>query len=204
MCIDVTKENLEIEIKIKPNSDEVIDKLLKWLYNNTFQTREVFQVDRYFENKNSTFLYVDKNGFKDADEWLRVRTIDKTESWICYKKCHRKGDGIIFYSDEVETRIENPNKMYTILELLKYQLIIEVQKIRKSYSYSDFQIDIDTVIGIGTFIEIEYRGKIDNLKDGRILIKKFLNIIGIQNYEEVYSSYPYMVLNKNILGNCET
>jgi len=186
-------DNIEIEMRIQLEEPET---LLYWLKKSAEPINTSNQIDFYFEPKNKPFIYLDSDGYKNADEWLRVRIGDKNE--ICYKKWYRdKNTHKSLYADEIETNIEDGEKIIEILKKLGFRQIAIVKKHRESWRYKDFRFDCDEVEGLGFFVEIEFKGEIDNPKNGREKIINLLKGIGIKNWKIIKGGYPWMQWNLN-------
>jgi len=150
-------ENIEIEIRI---FFEDYSPILNWLKANAELIKTSEQSDYYFEHPSRPFVCADSHGEKNADEWLRVRFGRSNE--VCYKKWHRdKQTGKSLYADEIETSVQNGNKLIHILESLGFKKISTIKKRRESWRYKNFQFDCDDVEGLGFFVEIEYKGEVD-------------------------------------------
>lgn len=191
---DLLNDNLELEMKIQVDDINVI---FDWLENNGEYLGKTSQIDYYYEPINNPFIFTDATGFLDANDWLRVRISAKGCS-ICFKRCHRNEQNIALYSDEIETKIDDAEKMKKILVELGYQEILKLKKERKSYKYNTYRFDIDEIVGLGCFIEIEDQGQISDLLEGRQRIRDTLKKIGITNYKEVNTAYPQMIWNNKI------
>lgn len=154
------------------------------------------QVDYYFEPPEKTFIYTDSEGYKDADEWLRVRFSGKDE--ICYKKWYRDNKtGKSLYADEIESAVEDGKKLLKIFKLLHFRQICIIKKHRESWQYDKFRFDCDKVEDIGFFVEVEFEGEIDDPSKGREKIFNLLKKIGIDDYKVVKRGYPWMQWNPN-------
>lgn len=188
---NISKEDLEIEIKIQVKD---ISGILRWLNDNATFIKEINLEDHYFESKYNPFIFIGKNNFKDANEWLRVRFTDKGDS-ICYKNCHKDENEVTLYLDEIETGVEDGIKVMNLLKSLGYNEISIIKKNRKSYKYNDYQFDLDDIENLGFFIEIEFQGEIEDLNTGREQLNKFIKSIGIEKYKQINSGYPQMVWN---------
>jgi len=186
-------DNIEIEMRIQL---EKPDTFLRWLKESAEPINSSNQTDFYFEPQDKPFIYLDPDGYKNADKWLRVRIGDKNE--ICYKKWYRDKDTRkSLYADEIETNIKDGEKLIEILKKLGFRQIAIVKKHRESWQYKDFRFDCDEVEGLGFFVEIEFRGEIDNPKNGREKIINLLKEIGIKNWKIIKGGYPWMQWNLN-------
>ncbi len=187
-------ENVEIELRIFL---EDYNSMLDWLKNNANLVKVSEQTDCYFEHPNRPFIYIDNQGEKNADDWLRVRFGKNDE--VCYKKWHRdQQTGKSLYADEIETSVQDGNKLIQILESLGFKKISTIKKKRESWIYDKFQFDCDDVEGLGFFVEIEYKGEVDDLTKGRNIITDFLTKIKIKDWKIIKMGYPWMQWNPKV------
>jgi len=185
--------NKEIEVRLQLDDPEPLFKFFK---NSAEFLKTSNQVDFYFDLPEKTFIYTDSNGYKNADEWLRVRISDKNS--VCYKKWYRdENTGKSLYADEIELNIEDGEKLITLLESLGFKKISVVDKHRESWKYRDFQFDCDKIKGLGSFVEIEFIGKIEDPTKGREKIFDLLEDLGIKNWKVIKGGYPWMLWNKD-------
>ena len=185
-------EDIEIELKLKLEQPEI---LIKWLKENAELVGTSEQSDQYFDPPNKSFTYVDAEGYKDADEWFRVRSSEKGNE-ICYKLWHRdEKTGKSLYADEIETGVDDPKQILKILERLKFKPTSLIEKHRESYKYKDFQFDCDEIKGLGFFVEIEFKGKIEDPTKGNQKIYDLIKEIGIKNWKKTKRGYPCIQWN---------
>lgn len=186
-------DDVEIEIKLRPKNPKA---LAAWLKKNAKLTKTSHQIDYYFDPPHKSFLFKDKSGKKTADDYLRIRVGEK-DGKITFKHYHReleaKGRA---HLDEVETGIDKPNKIIKILELLGFRVNATIDKNRASYGYGKFQFECDEVKGLGTFVSIELKERVDNPGQGFKKIDKLLDKIGIKDWEEAKGGYVEMFWNK--------
>ena len=94
-----------------------------------------------------------------------------------YKHWLPEGAEIRTYCEEKEYIINSKEDFRSILHKLgfsgDFEPIIIVDKHRTSFLYKDCEIEIDKIKNLGTFIEIEYKGKNENITE----VQKFLNNI---------------------------
>lgn len=187
-------ENIEIEVRIFL---EDYKPMLNWLKDNAELIKTSEQSDYYFEHPNYPFICINGQGEKNADDWLRVRFGNNHE--VCYKKWHRdKQTGKSLYADEIETFVQDGNKLIQILESLGFKKISTINKRRESWIYKNFQFDCDDVDELGFFVEIEYKGEIDDPTKGRKVITDFLATIGIKDWKIIKRGYPWMQWNPDV------
>ena len=187
--------NIEIEIRVKINNSN--NRLAAWLKNNGVFVSEEEQKDIYFESTENSFLYTDKEGKKQADKWLRVRS-SKKENSVCYKLVHRDKSGNFIYADEYETQVDNPEVMVNMFKCLNYEKLCSVVKKRTLWKYSNYYICIDHVLELGDFVEIEI---IDSLKSMDIEKEKremidFIKYISNSEVDKIEGGYPWLLMQK--------
>lgn len=145
--------NIEIEIKVKV---ERIEKLQQFLQEHAQFRGEKHQIDEYFTPETGDFMTV-----RPVNEWLRLRDANGTCT-INYKLWHRDHTGKSEYCDEIETSVGELAQAQKILKALHFRSLVTVDKVRSVWIYQNFEIGIDVVQNLGTFIEVEYVGKDTN------------------------------------------
>jgi len=183
-------KDIEIEITVNiENSKSLIDFLEK---NAEFK-REKHQVDEYFSPVHRDFTEV-----RPVREWLRLRNEDGKYS-INYKNWHYDDDPErSSYCDEYETKVEDLDKIKKILEVLDLKPLVKVDKLRKTWVYNDYEVDVDSVKELGDFVEIEYIGKekVDPKKSTDEMVN-FLKKLGCGKIKRDYVGYPFRLLFPN-------
>lgn len=180
----------EIEIQVKIEKKE---KLLEFLKKEGKFVFEKHQIDEYFSPISDDFLKK-----RPVKNWLRLRNADRKYS-INYKNWHFDKSGKSNFCDEYETKVEDLGQMKKILEALKFESIVVVDKIRKIWNYGDYEIAIDSIKNLGDFVEIEYKSNnkdVDPKKITDVMIE-FLKKIGVGKIERNYVGYPFMMLFPN-------
>jgi len=182
-------ENVEIEIQVKIEKSrplvEFLDKNAKFKYENR-------QVDEYFSPAHRDFTAV-----RPISEWLRLRDSDGKYS-ITYKNWYYE-DGRSTHCDEYELSVDNIGQMRKIMGVLNFKNIINVDKIRKSWDYKDYEVSMDSIKGLGEFVEVEYKGNKENVDPKQVLAEmtKFLKDVGCGKIARNYVGYPFQFLFPN-------
>ena len=99
------------------------------------------------------------------------------------------------HCDEYKTEIEDIIQARKIFEALNFKFLVTVDKLRKTWKYKDYEIDIDSIKGLGDFVEIEYIGNED--ADPKKITEemiKFLKEIGCGKINRNYVGYPFQLL----------
>ncbi len=177
--------DIEIEIKVMvENAKPIIDFLEK----NGDYKGEARQIDEYFTPAHKDYLST-----FPVKEWFRIREEKKGTS-INYKNYHHDENGKSTFCDEFESSISNIGQVRKILNALGVKSLIKVDKLRKIWDYNEYEVAIDEVVGLGTYVEIEFKGasKDYNKINGEMV--KFLKDIGVGKIERIYQGYPFILL----------
>lgn len=185
----------EIEYKIQITNKQLLI-LKKWLLKNSKSRKQKHQIDYYLEHPQTPFSFINKKGFKDAIDYLRVR-VDSSGDSVCLKHFHKGDHGNYTHCDEYEVRVENGKELLSLFKFLGYKESVVVDKRREVYDYQDFEIGIDSVRDLGNFVEIELKKDVSDVKAGHKLIEEFLLTLGIKEYRKQVRGYVSMMWNKN-------
>jgi adenylate cyclase class 2 len=179
--------NIEIEIQVNIENSQPLNIFLE--SKGAFKG-EVRQIDEYFSPAHKEFLSV-----RPVNEWWRLRKTNGNSSWN-YKNWYFTKEGKSHYCDELETGIEDIEKAKKILEALNFKSLIVVEKMRKIWHYQDYEIALDSIKGLGDFVEIEYIGKDDRVEPERVTEEMilFLQNIGVGKITRNHVGYPFMLL----------
>jgi adenylate cyclase class 2 len=92
---------------------------------------------------------------------------------------------------EKELEISDSNAMHEIILLLGFEVSSTVEKTRRTSKYKDFEICIDEVTGLGSYIEVEKFGL-----DAEVIQKElfeFLETLGIQKEDQEFMGYDILL-----------
>jgi adenylate cyclase class 2 len=185
--------DIEIEIQVKiENSQALLDFLQK---QGQFKG-EKRQIDEYFTPIHRDFLAA-----RPTVEWLRLRDSNGSYS-INYKNWHVDEQGRSHFADEHESKIENIESCRKILLALNFTSRIVVDKTRKIWVYEDYEVALDSIKGLGDFVEIEYLGKEQTVNPVEVTNKMidFLKQVGCGKIQRNYVGYPFMLMFPNEVG----
>lgn len=181
----------ETEIELQARIEHLAP-LLTFLEKEARFELETHQRDEYFTPPHRDFLAI-----RPVQEWLRIRDADGTYSFN-YKKWYFDEEGRGLYADEYETKIENINMVRKILESMDFKPIVTVNKKRKIWKYEDYEISVDSVEGLGDFVEVEYYGARHHDDHKKIMDEmiSFLKKLGCGTLEINHSGYPALLLGR--------
>ena len=170
-------KEIEVEVAFDNSKEEVINILSRFNFKGD---KEI--CDPYYFDPLRTNLQPESD--LRLNETFRVRKNDKG-CFLTYKKQHFEGK-LWVYSDEYETKIEDPNVLEKIIEMIGLEVLIRVHNKRKVYSYKDFEIELEDVENLGVFIEVE---KLSNSSNDEMTIKKeireFIKSLNLKNAKEL-------------------
>jgi adenylate cyclase class 2 len=171
-------DSIEVEIKAKIENIETVEKQLIGL-KALFKEKTV-EEDHYYQHP--------CRDFHMTDEALRIR-ISGDRCFVTYKG--PKIDKDTKSRTELEIKIENPESYKRLLEHLGFKDAGTVLKTRKTYTFQDCSIMLDSVNELGNFLEIECFGDFEHCKKSIFGIAALLKI---KDFER--RSYFELIKNK--------
>lgn len=167
---------LEIEIKARVESLESIEEEI--LKQGGLFKKEVVQEDLYFNHPNRDFAV--------TDEAVRLRRA-AGRFYLTYKG--PKIDNITKTREELNTEVGNWDSATEILTKLGFTEVLWVKKKRRYFRLGEFDVMLDNVDGLGSFIEVE---KTEDYHPKELI--NFLNGLGIKKSET--RSYLELMIEK--------
>lgn len=136
-------------------------------------------------------------GGGDNDKpWLRIRTQQQdgitTHLFTLKRSVTSELDSI-----EHETAIADPEELQHIIDQLGFVLYSELTKIRQTAMHNGISICLDTVEGLGDFIELEKITE-DNASAAQIIdeLWRTAALFGIMRDDEVAEGYDVLIVKK--------
>ncbi len=182
----------EIEIKSHlKNKQAVISKLEKLgcvlsapiRQIDTVYTKIIGRVDEFL--KNNHFVRIREKS--DGSNVLTVK-INKSRT--------KTADELV--KIEHETEIEDAKEMESILFMMGYSISNKVVKIRQTAKYKEYEICLDDVEELGSFIEIEKMAQNDFADEHIILdeLNSFMASLEISKTDTINKGYDVMMVEK--------
>ena len=177
----------EIEIKV---TIERRGRLLDFLDAQAEYVGTSHQVDEYFTPPDRNFLATEP-----VEEWLRLRIEDGSTS-INYKHWHYGPDGKSHSCDETVTTVGDAAELRSILTSLGFRRLIVVDKVRRAWRYKDYKISLDSVVGLGDFVEVELAHDAPHGEAAAITayMMALLESQDCGKIETNHRGYPYLLL----------
>lgn len=86
-------------------------------------------------------------------------------------------------------------------DVVEFDVLIVVDKVRNSWRYEDYEISIDTVKNFGDYIEIEYKGTENtNISDIIKNLNTILEKINANIGEEDHGGYGFKLIKQKFNG----
>jgi len=170
----------EIELKFKVDN---IEKLIKELENKKCEISPIkIQCDTIYVSD------INNTESTEGSVWLRVRKEnDKIE--LNYKKQSNKK----MESEEIEFEVSSYELANKFLKALGYAPWVVVNKKRRYSKYNEYNICIDEVERLGTFVEIELLVSEDDNKYYEALLLNTAKDLGIDINSRINSHYDTMI-----------
>lgn len=177
----------EVEVKVRADHAAVREKLDA---QNADPVDHVTQVDTYYSAPHREFA--------ETDEALRIRaeTPRESESFteITYKGPLEDADSKT--RREIESVVEDAEATGAIFEALGFEAAAEVRKERERFALDGYTVTLDTVDGLGEFVEVETEAEdIDPAREGAFEV---LRSLGLDPDDQIRTSYLGLLLEKNI------
>jgi len=143
----------EVELLFRIKDDvqaQIIRERLGQFFVKKFQ-----EVDTYFYPPNRDFTV---SG--DGRENLRVRKNELKQEFT-YKKVFYN-QGVYSHSIERNVSVSDASEMVEILGIAGFRVHFVIDKEREVFNEEKFHITLDRVKDLGTFLEIEWRGEVED------------------------------------------
>ncbi|MBD3329834.1 class IV adenylate cyclase [Candidatus Dojkabacteria bacterium] len=154
---------------------------------------ENHQIDSYYTPSHRNFVE-ERYPF----EWLRLREQNK-KYILTYKHWYPERVKESTHCDEFETSISDKSSFVRIIEALDFKKIVTVDKLRLAYSIKGFEVSIDEVKELGTFVEIEIKSEYNSIDDAIMKIyelAKELKLNELPKNHPVRTGYPLPLYRK--------
>jgi len=184
----MARGNVEIEIKYPlKNRGQIAMFLGK---NAEAAAQGVTQKDTYYTPKHRDFL-----AEQYPYEWLRIRETQHRAS-VTYKHFYPAKIEKHTHADEFEYNISDPSACEKMFLALDFKKRVVVDKTRDTWNYKEVEIALDSVLGLGDYIEIEATTEYHDPHEAKAYIRTILKEVAAEVGEEDLRGYPYVLLAK--------
>ncbi len=177
---------VELEVKYRLRDVELVKLKLKQM---GAKLKSIVREEDYYFNHPC-------RDFRVTDEALRVRVKNSDELELTYKGPRKSNRTKL--REEVNVKITSPlDDILALLSFLGFKHVYTLKKTREIYEIGDYTITIDYVEDLGSFIEIEYKGSGDNLRELEDNLLRFAKSLGLAG-KPILKSYLELVLEKEL------
>ncbi len=180
-------KDIEIELKFPLLNKDLVEGQLN--AKATF-IKESFQHDVYFNPPHKDFV---KN-MDNVCEWFRLR-LSGDSVQMNYKDWQPHDAKLKTHCIEYEANADSYDQLSKILHALNFEKLIEVKKTRKVWNLGDVEVSVDSVEGLGEFIEVEYKGKREDIESVRSYLHEVISKIGAETSTLDVKGYPFLLLD---------
>ena len=176
----------EVELKVRADHADVSERLG---HLGATERDTVIQEDTYYD--------APTRDFAETDEALRIRRehpvgVDTWTTTVTYK-------GPLVESasktrEEIETTVADGEALDAILDRLGFSPAATVEKTREHYQLGEYTVVLDTVEGLGEFVEIEGDAPEEAYEAVRDGAAERLVELGLDPDEQIRTSYLGMLL----------
>jgi adenylate cyclase class 2 len=174
----------EIEVKLKAmNLKEIEHKLASM---GCKLSDPINQHDLIYSKKGSTVEWEES---KVGHIVMRIRREEKGGTFNLKQQLSGELD-----NTEIETKVDDPDAMHAILDKLGYAPMVEVKKVRRKGKLGEYEICLDEVEQLGSFVELEKltSDDADPLKTEDELLN-VLESIGLSRSDRVLKCYDTQI-----------
>lgn len=179
----------EVELKIRADHDAVRDRLAAL---DADHVGAVTQVDTYYDAPHRDFA--------ETDEALRIRIEEGEGEGESSTRVTYKGPLVEDESKtrrEVETGVEDGDRLDDILDALGFAPAAVVEKERDRYALDGYTVTLDAVTEVGDFVEIEREASESELEAVREGAVSRLRDLGLDPDDQTRTSYLGLLLDSS-------
>ena len=182
-------KEIEVLVEVYDSIDKVKDIFNKFDYKGNKVT-----IDEYYYDPMRDTLKPDKDN--QLSHCLRLR--QKNNEYSITYKDDVFNNGKWLYSNEYETKVESIEMIKEIFNRLGLIKFIEINNLKETYVYNDYEIVIENVKDLGLFLEVEYCTNDDvDVKEIKKEIQSFIDNLGINVSSELNMGKPEMYMKKH-------
>lgn len=130
----------------------------------------------------------------DIERSIVLRIRRKENGAILTFKGKAKGDDTAW--PDVDLPLDHPDELENLLLGSRYVEVVRIRKHRFTYRMNEFEINLDEINDLGSFIEVEGRGTDDERDSVEQKITQFLIDLGIQESDVIRKGYVTLMLEK--------
>lgn len=182
--------DMAIEIEVKARIKDRAALVEKLTSMSCILSEPVVQDDTvYVENIGSTEMFMINKVF------LRIRVIDDTKVILTAKQSKDKAARNLI-KREHEVEVSSAEEARAILTMMGYQPAVRVRKSRQTATYGNYEICVDEIEGLGSFVEVEAMGSESQALEVQDKLWQFLYSLDISPRDKITKGYDILMLEK--------
>ena len=180
---------MEIEVKAK-------------LRDKDFVVRKLTELGCGFSDVKTQddMVWVEKTGSLDDylsnEVFLRIRIENGGKIILTAKSPKGKSGNDSLVKHEYEVQVDSAEEARNILALMGFQEAVRVKKNRQTTHYNGYEICLDSVEGLGSFIELEKMSDVGSAASIQEEMMAFLKPLGIAPEDQVKKGYDILMLER--------
>lgn len=193
-------KEIEILYSLKEDIKSAEGKVESFVFQDgeKFEVKGVERViDTYYNSVKFNDLDPDENNRLSSS--FRIREKENC-CFVTHKDDVFDEGNVWIYSDELETAVTGADVLKDMFKKLYFQELIKIDNTKKRYESGKYELVLESVAGLGDFIEIEYKSQTE-IGEHEVLeikqsIRDLVNKLGINIGEELNSGKPELMLKK--------
>lgn len=175
---------MEIELRAKIINQKLFEEKLSQLSG----------IKKKKENERQVDIYLKHEKDEERKSVIRIRkNYENNNAILTFKGSAPKNQDDIAWED-FDTPINNSDNLERLLVNNGYIYVCLIDKIRQSFKYKEFEINIDNIRDLGMFVEIEKRGEEKDVETIKNEIFKLLKNLGIHNTGIIKKGYVQLMI----------
>jgi adenylate cyclase class 2 len=183
----------EVEVKVRADHASVRTALAA---SEATRREAVTQADTYYDHP--------ARDFAATDEALRVRRERRegaATAAITYKGPRVEAESKT--RTEIETGVEDGDDADGVLRAVGFEPVGTVEKEREYWELSGYTLALDSVAGLGEFVEVETEAETEQIEPAREGAVAVLDRLGLDADEQIRTSYLGLLLGDGDGGESE-
>jgi len=127
---------------------------------------------------------------------IRIQNNEKVILTAKQSKTDLQGGASNLVKREHEVVVDSAEESRGILEMLGLKEAVRTVKKRQTAEYNGYEICIDEVEGLGSFIELEKMGEKEEAEKIQSDMSAFLATLGVKAEDQVHKGYDILMLEK--------
>jgi adenylate cyclase, class 2 len=182
---------MAIEIEVKARIKDRAALVEKLAAMSCILSEPVVQDDTvYVENVGSLNLFMVNKVF------LRIRIIDDAKVILTAKQSKDKAARNLIKLEH-EVSVDSAEEARAMLIMMGYREAVHVRKSRQVATYGNYEICIDEIDDLGSFIEVEAMGDESRALEIQDKLWQFLHSLDISPRDKITKGYDILMLEQN-------